>query len=140
MLPVPDVVIDAGEISEVKVAVQFIIEVGVDVGMKFSISLLHIVCVKLVEEFEINGIGSTNTCISIKLPMHPNGPVGVILYVTTCCTDELWVSNWLITFPDPELVPKTPPGLDTTVQLNVVPTTALGFDIAIFVLNPLHIV
>ena len=86
------------------------------------------------------GVGSTIASTSKVGPSQPAPLLGVILYVTVCCTFVGLINGWAIVEPLPELAPVTPPVLLCTTQVYVVPTTPLVVLMAMFVVPPLQMV
>ena len=73
----------------------------------------------------------TTTGVPAQLPA-----VGVIVYVAVPCTATVVLNAWAMLAPLPAAAPVTP--ACTTVQLNVVPATAFGLVMVMFVDAPLQ--
>ena len=88
-------------------------------------------------EAATSGMGRTITLTANGTPLQPEA-AGWILYVTVPgLTPSVDVSAWAIRLPPPAAAPETFAAL-CTVQVNVVPPTAFGFVMTMFVVCPLQ--
>lgn len=140
IVPVPEAFTEAALMGPLMVDIQeYVVPAIVDVGRKFSVSLLQICLEKSDALLVITGTGVTVTVTSTGAPSQPFAE-GVILYTTVpLFTPSELVSACPMALPEPAAAPLTFVLL-CTIHVNVVPATLFGFVMEIAVDCPEQIV